>query len=157
MRSPKPLTDAEFKIIQKHPMKGVEILQPISFIKDHMYLIRNHHERWDGRGYPDKLAGDDIPLGAQIVATADAFDAMTSSRPYRKGMPPKQAAREIEKSIGTQFSRTVAEAFLELFEKGITAQETYRDSKKVNLIKKACISIPPVMKFGHRPLHRRIV
>jgi putative nucleotidyltransferase with HDIG domain len=116
VRSPKPLTDAEFKIIQKHPLKGVEILQPISFIQNHMYLIRNHHERWDGRGYPDKLSGEDIPLGAQIVATADAFDAMTSSRPYRKGMPPKQAAREINKSIGTQFSKKVAEAFLEVFE-----------------------------------------
>ena len=89
VRSPKPLTDAEFKIIQKHPLKGVEILQPIAFIKDHMYLIRNHHERWDGKGYPDGLAGDAIPLGAQIVAIADAFDAMTSSRPYRKGMPPE--------------------------------------------------------------------
>ena len=84
VRSPKPLTPAEFRIIQKHPLKGVEILQPITFIKDHMYLIRNHHERWDGKGYPDKLAGDDIPLGAQIVAIADAFDAMTSSRPYRR-------------------------------------------------------------------------
>jgi putative nucleotidyltransferase with HDIG domain len=119
VKSPKSLTSAEFKIIQKHPLKGVEILQPISFIKNHMYLIRNHHERWDGKGYPDGLAGDDIPLGAQIVAVADAFDAMTSSRPYRRGMPPRQAAREIQKNIGTQFSRRVAEAFLEVFEKTI--------------------------------------
>jgi putative nucleotidyltransferase with HDIG domain len=120
VRSPKTLTRAEFKIIQKHPLKGVEILQPISFIKNHMYLIRNHHERWDGKGYPDGLAGDDIPLGAQIVAVADAFDAMTSSRPYRRGMPPRQAAREIQKNIGTQFSRRVAEAFQEVFERIVT-------------------------------------
>jgi putative nucleotidyltransferase with HDIG domain len=111
VRSPKALTSAEFKIIQKHPLKGVEILQPIAFIKDHMYLVRNHHERWDGRGYPDGLAGDDIPLGAQVVAIADAFDAMTSSRPYRKGMPPKQAAKEIRKNAGTQFSNRMADAF----------------------------------------------
>ena len=85
-----------------------------------MYLIRNHHERWDGKGYPDGLAGDDIPLGAQIVAVADAFDAMTSSRPYRRGMPPREAAREIQKNIGTQFSRRVAEAFQEVFERIVT-------------------------------------
>jgi len=97
----------------------VEILQPIAFIKDHMYLIRNHHERWDGRGYPDRLSGDAIPLGAQIVAIADAFDAMTSSRPYRKGMPPKQAAKEIQKNIGTQFSLRVGDAFLRVYERVI--------------------------------------
>ncbi len=112
VKSPKALTSAEFNIIKKHPLKGVEILHPIPFIKDHMYLVRNHHERWDGRGYPDGLAGDAIPLGAQIVAIADAYDAMTSSRPYRKGMPPKQAAKEIEKNAGTQFSERLAEAFL---------------------------------------------
>jgi putative nucleotidyltransferase with HDIG domain len=116
VRSPKSLTSAEFKIIQKHPMKGVEILAPITFIKAHLYLIRSHHERWDGKGYPDKLAGNDIPLGAQIVAVADAFDAMTSSRPYRKGMPPGQAVREIQKNSGTQFSAEIAEAFVQVME-----------------------------------------
>ena len=116
VRSPKPLSAAEFKIIQKHPMKGVEILQPITFIKDHMHLVRNHHERWDGRGYPDGLAGNDIPVGAQIVAVADAFDAMTSSRPYRRGMPPRQAVREIRKNAGTQFSHQIADAFLQAYE-----------------------------------------
>jgi putative nucleotidyltransferase with HDIG domain len=121
VRSPKPLTETEFKIIQKHPLKGVEILQPISFIKDHMHLIRNHHERWDGKGYPDRLAGDEIPLGAQIVAIADAYDAMTSSRPYRKGLPEKQAAREIRRSTGTQFSPKVSDAFLLALERGVPA------------------------------------
>jgi HD-GYP domain-containing protein (c-di-GMP phosphodiesterase class II) len=116
VRSPKALTSAEFKIIQKHPMKGVEILAPILFIKAHLYLIRSHHERWDGKGYPDKLAGNDIPLGAQIVAVADAFDAMTSSRPYRKGMPHGQAVREIQKNSGTQFSAEIAEAFMQVME-----------------------------------------
>jgi putative nucleotidyltransferase with HDIG domain len=111
VRSPKLLTDAEYRIIQKHPLKGVEILHPITFIQDHMYLVRNHHERWDGSGYPDGLAGDAIPLGAQIVAIADAFDAMTSSRPYRKGMPTTQAVGEIMENAGTQFSKKMAEAF----------------------------------------------
>ncbi|HET6451256.1 MAG TPA: HD domain-containing phosphohydrolase [Spirochaetia bacterium] len=111
VRSPKALSKADLKIIQKHPLKGVEILQPIAFIKDHLHLVRNHHERWDGRGYPDGLAGDDIPVGAQIVAVADAFDAMTSSRPYRRGMPPRQAAKEIRKNAGTQFSNKITDAF----------------------------------------------
>jgi len=115
VRSPKALSSAEMRIIQKHPLKGVEILQPIAFIKDHLHVVRNHHERWDGRGYPDGLAGNDIPLGAQIVAVADAFDAMTSSRPYRKGMPPRQAVREIRKNAGTQFSHRMAEAFERAF------------------------------------------
>ncbi len=113
VRSPKPLTEAEFRIIKKHPLKGVEILQPIAFMRSRMHIIRNHHERWDGKGYPDQLAQEEIPLGAQIVAVADAFDAMTSSRPYRRGMPVKQAAREIQRSEGTQFSRTIAQAFRE--------------------------------------------
>jgi len=117
VRSPKALTEGEHKIIQKHPLMGLEILQHIPFIKEHMYLIRNHHERWDGKGYPDGLRGEEIPLGAQIVAIADAFDAMTSSRPYRKGLPSKQAAREIEKGIGTQFSSNVALAFLAILKR----------------------------------------
>jgi putative nucleotidyltransferase with HDIG domain len=116
VKSPKPLTEAEFKIIQKHPLKGMEILQPISFIKNHMYLIRSHHERWDGKGYPDGLAGDDIPLGAQIVSVADAYDAMTSSRPYRKGMPSRQAAKEIQKNVGIQFSQRIVDAFMVVYE-----------------------------------------
>jgi putative nucleotidyltransferase with HDIG domain len=129
VRSTKVLTDAELRIIRKHPLKGVEILQPISFIRNHMYLIRNHHERWDGKGYPDGLAGDAIPLGAQIVTVADAFDAMTSSRPYRRGMPPKQAAREIQKQTGTQFSQEVAAAFMKVFEK-LGAPQNFNDLPK---------------------------
>jgi HD-GYP domain-containing protein (c-di-GMP phosphodiesterase class II) len=87
-----------------------------------MHLIRNHHERWDGKGYPDGLAGSDIPLGAQIVAIADAYDAMTSSRPYRKRMPPAEAAREIQNNTGTQFSSQVSEAFLKTLEKDALPQ-----------------------------------
>ncbi len=116
VRSPKPLSEAEYKIIQLHTIKGVEILQPIAFIKDHLHIIRNHHERYDGKGYPDRLAGNQIPLGAQIVAVADAFDAMTSSRPYRKGLPFKQAAKEIQKNSGSQFAPEVATAFLKVLE-----------------------------------------
>jgi putative nucleotidyltransferase with HDIG domain len=130
VKKSKPLTDAEYKIIQKHPMKGVEILHPITFIQDHMYLIRNHHERWDGKGYPDGLAGDAIPLGAQIVAIADAYDAMTSSRPYRKGMPSEDAVNEIRKNAGTQFSHKIANAFLASFKIFSTADNLTVLAKK---------------------------
>ena len=116
VRSPKPLSAAEFKIIQKHPLKGVEILEPIAFLRTHLYMVRNHHERWDGKGYPDGLGGEDIPLGAQIAAVADAYDAMTSSRPYRRGMPPRQALKEIRKNAGVQFSRRIVDAFESMFD-----------------------------------------
>jgi putative nucleotidyltransferase with HDIG domain len=125
VRSPEPLTEEELKIIREHPLKGLEILQHIPFIKEHMYLVRNHHERWDGKGYPDGLRGEEIPLGAQIVAVADAFDAMRSSRPYRKGLPPKQAAEELSKCIGTQFSENVVKAFLSVFDKNPTLQSEF--------------------------------
>ncbi len=118
VKSPKRLTDAERRIIQLHPVKGAEILKPISFIRNHMYLVRNHHERWDGTGYPDGLRGDEIPLGAQIVAVVDTWDAMTSSRSYRREMPRARATREIEENRGRQFSPRVADAFLKILREG---------------------------------------
>ncbi len=119
VRSPKPLTKSEYNIIKEHPLKGLEILKPISFLNDHLYLIKNHHERYDGKGYPDKLKGEDIPIGAQILCVADAYDAMTSSRPYRKGLPPKQAARRIYEGKGIQFSPQATESFRRIFENKI--------------------------------------
>jgi len=119
VRSPKQLTKAEYNIIKLHPVKGEEILEPITFLKGHLYLVRNHHERYDGKGYPDKLKGDEIPLGAAIMAIADTFDAMISSRPYRKGISLKQAAKEIYRNSGTQFAPEVVEAFKIVFENDI--------------------------------------
>jgi len=130
LRKSKPLTDSEYKLIQKHPENGEKILHPITFIQEHIYLIRNHHERWDGGGYPDGLAGDAIPLGAQIVAIADAYDAMTTSRRYRKAMPPEEAVREIKKNAGTQFSHRIAEAFLESLKSFSTADDLDYLTKK---------------------------
>jgi HD-GYP domain-containing protein (c-di-GMP phosphodiesterase class II) len=120
VKSPKPLAKSEYKAIQTHPAKGEEIVRPITYMREHMYLIRNHHERWDGKGYPDGLAGDDIPLGAQIVAVADTYDAMTSDRPYRKGMPKRQALKEIQKNAGTQFSQRVADVFVEYYSRRLS-------------------------------------
>ncbi len=118
VRNPNRLSDGEFRIIRTHPEKGEEILQEIKFIKGHMYLVRNHHERWNGTGYPDKLTGDEIPLGAQILGVVDAYDAMTSKRSYRGEMPQEDAILEIEKNKGTQFSPSVAEAFLKVLREG---------------------------------------
>ena len=110
---PRALTPEEFEMIKEHPMKGVHILRHVPFIKDHLHIIRNHHERWDGRGYPDGLAGDAIPFEAQIVSVTDAYDAMTSTRPYRAGMARAQAVEEIQRGAGSQFSEPIVKAFME--------------------------------------------
>jgi HD-GYP domain-containing protein (c-di-GMP phosphodiesterase class II) len=78
--------------------------------------VRHHHERWDGRGYPDRLKGENIPLAARILAVADTFDAMTSDRPYRKGMAQDVALEEIAKNAGTQFDPQLAQAFVQLWQ-----------------------------------------
>jgi putative nucleotidyltransferase with HDIG domain len=116
LRKVGPLTPEEYQQIKEHPTRGEEILKANAFFnREIQSIVRNHHERWDGKGYPDSLAGDAIPLEAQIVAVADAYDAMTSNRPYRKGMPPRQAADEIARCSGTQFSPRAAEAFMQIY------------------------------------------
>jgi putative nucleotidyltransferase with HDIG domain len=111
-----PLTQEEYQHIKEHPVRGEEILKANAFFNNEIQaIVRNHHERWDGKGYPDGLAGEAIPLEAQIVAVADAYDAMTSDRPYRKGIPPQRAADEITRCSGTQFSPRAAEAFMQIY------------------------------------------
>jgi putative nucleotidyltransferase with HDIG domain len=115
LRKPGRLTAAEFAEMQKHTTKGAEILSTIPELQPILPIVRSHHERWDGTGYPDRLAGGDIPLLARIVAVADAFDAMTSDRPYhegRKGKPAKAAFAEVEKQSARQFDPGCAAAFL---------------------------------------------
>ncbi len=111
---PGPLTDEEYAKIQEHAVIGAEILRPIASLRNVVPLIMYHHERWDGEGYPACLKGEDIPLGARIIAVADAYDAMTSDRPYRDGMNPEQALDIIAQEMGKQFCPTCARAFLEL-------------------------------------------
>lgn len=109
------LTDAEYDIIKQHPIKGEEIVRPISFLHEHLYLIRSHHEWYDGSGYPDGLLGEEIPLGAQILSVADAYDAITSTRPYRRGLAPREAFKRITEYSGIQFAPRVVQAFKEIF------------------------------------------
>ena len=111
---PGPLTDEEYEVMKTHPLIGVQIVAPIKFLGNAVEVIRCHHERWDGRGYPDGLAGEGIPIGARIFSVCDTFDAMTSDRPYRRALPFDYAVEEIERCGGTQFDPVVVDAFVEM-------------------------------------------
>jgi diguanylate cyclase (GGDEF)-like protein len=111
---PGPLTDAEREVMRTHPELGEQILRPIGRLEDVLPIIRHCHEHYDGSGYPDGLKGDEIPLESRIILTCDAFDAMTTDRPYRKRMPVEEACRRIERAAGTQFDAEVVEVFLRL-------------------------------------------
>ncbi len=105
------LTDEEMQLIRAHTEIGADLLSSIEYLQPAISGVRSHHERWDGTGYPDGLAGEDIPLIARIIAVADAFDAMTVDRPYRKALQLSEAKAEIQKNSGTHFDPKVVEAF----------------------------------------------
>jgi len=112
LEKPGPLNPAEWKVMQAHPKIGAEILSDVTLLEGHgVDVVRSHHERWDGTGYPDGLAGADIPLGARIFALADALDAMTSDRPYRRALGWKRTTDEILGGNGGQFDPRVVRAF----------------------------------------------
>lgn len=112
------LTPEEFAEVRRHPDVGAAIVAPMRFAARVGPIVRGHHERWDGGGYPGGLAGDAIPLGSRIVAVADAFDAMTTDRPYRPALPHTEAVRRLRAGAGSQWDRAVAEVFLDLLERG---------------------------------------
>jgi putative nucleotidyltransferase with HDIG domain len=99
--------------MEAHTVLGVEMLKPITLFAELLPLIHSHHERWDGKGYPTGLAGEDIPLGARVIAVADAFDAMTHGRPYAPALTPEDAIGELEKGAGTQFDAQIVAFFVE--------------------------------------------
>jgi HD-GYP domain-containing protein (c-di-GMP phosphodiesterase class II) len=105
-----PLTAREWRLIRRHPEIGYEILGEIDFLERARCVVLHHHERWDGRGYPHKLAGDDIPIEARVFAVADALDAMTTERPYSASVSFAEARAEIETAAGAQFDPNVVEA-----------------------------------------------
>jgi len=116
LNKPGPLTDAEYRHIMEHPVIGARILGPLlKSDPDVLAIVRSHHERLDGRGLPDGLAGEQIPLLVRIVTVADAFDAMTSVRPYRPSLTVERALEELRSSRGSQFAPDVADAFLAAF------------------------------------------
>jgi hypothetical protein len=118
LKAPRRLTPTEFSLVQEHPRRGVELVRHLAFLKPAYAGILHHHERLDGRGYPDGLKGDEIPLEARIMAVVDSYDAMTSERPYRPAMSHEEAAAELRRSIGTQFDGHCVETFLGLITDG---------------------------------------
>jgi diguanylate cyclase (GGDEF)-like protein len=114
IRKPGPLTPQERQIMNQHTIIGEQILAPVAFLDPIRPVVRACHERWDGRGYPDGLAGDAIPLAARIVFVCDAYHAMTTDRPYRRALSKSEAVRRLKRASGTQFDPTVVSAFLDL-------------------------------------------
>jgi diguanylate cyclase (GGDEF)-like protein/putative nucleotidyltransferase with HDIG domain len=114
-----PLTDKEYNIIKQHAARGAEIVRNNHTMREVVPLIRHHHERFDGRGYPDGLSGREIPIEARILSLADAVQAMGSDRPYRKALSREQIISEVEKHTGTQFDPQVVSAFLKVFQDGV--------------------------------------
>ncbi len=115
LRKPGPLTEEEWEFMRKHPGFGYRILAQVPYLRPAARIVLAHHERWDGDGYPRRLKGENIPLGARIFALADTYDAIISDRPYRDGQSPDAALAEILRCAGSQFDPTVVEAFEALF------------------------------------------
>lgn len=114
-----PLTPEEWDILQSHSTLGASMVAEVPFLADTAELVRHHHENWDGSGYPDGLAGQDIPLGSRILAVATDYDAMVSERPYHQAMPKEQAASEIKEAVGHKYDPEVVEVFLDVIDRGI--------------------------------------
>jgi putative two-component system response regulator len=116
LHKPGSLTDEEFRQITEHPLLGERMLSPLAHESpDVLRIVRSHHERLDGRGFPDGLRGEKIPIEARIVAVGDAFDAMTTRRPYRESRPPEDAMVELRRVAGTQLDPEAVEAFVSAF------------------------------------------
>ena len=112
LNKPGPLTRDEYEVVQMHPIWGIELLAKVEFPWDLKSIIRRHHERYDGTGYPDRLRGDQIPVSAQVVGIVDVYDALITSRPYRKAMTPDAALAEITR-CRNWWSDVVYVAFVE--------------------------------------------
>jgi HD-GYP domain-containing protein (c-di-GMP phosphodiesterase class II) len=128
LRKPGPLTPAEFEVMKTHTTLGAKIIESMPDLRAALAIVRSHHERWDGHGYPDSLEGEGIPRLARIVAVADAFDAMAFDTPYRRAQPVEIAFAEIERQKGEQFDPAVVTAFLQVRDKVV--EEMHRFEKK---------------------------
>jgi polar amino acid transport system substrate-binding protein len=117
LNKPSKLTKEEYEIIKQHPIKGYQILKELEGLSNIAEIVKYHHERWDGKGYPEGLKGEEIPLEARIIAVADSYDAMTTERPYRKALTKEEAIKELLKNAGTQFDPKVVEVFVQILER----------------------------------------
>ncbi len=118
LRKPGALTDDELAQIRTHPTAGARLIEGFEDFRPALPYVRHHHERWDGEGYPDRLAGEEIPIEARLLGVADAFDAMTSDRSYRAALSVEQALAELQRCSGTQFDPALAEKFIEAWRTG---------------------------------------
>jgi putative nucleotidyltransferase with HDIG domain len=109
---PGRLDEHELRQIREHPTAGAKMIRGVSSLEPALSCVLHHHERWDGGGYPEGLKGDEIPRPARILAVADAFDAMTTTRPYREAMPVQEAIEEVGRCAGSQFDPEATDAFL---------------------------------------------
>ena len=125
LNKPDALSEEEFLHVKTHPQLGDSIIEPVEFLQSPRLIILHHHERYDGKGYPDGLRGEEIPLGARILSVADSFEAMMSDRPYRRALPLAEAIKELEINTGTQFDPEVVEAFESVLREGDLPE--YRD------------------------------
>ncbi len=129
------LTDEEFAKMKEHPMAGFNILSGLRMLTDELVIVRSHHERYDGKGYPDRKKGDDLPMFSWIVSAADAIDAMTSDRPYRRGMSLQVAVEQVRAGAGTHFHPDVAEAVLDAVHNGtlrvVESKSMYADAPPI--------------------------
>jgi len=121
---PGPLSAEEFSVMRSHSVEGERICLSLRSIAHYLPIIRHHHERIDGAGYPDHLVGRDIPLGARIAAISDAWDAMVSDRPYRAGLGEDEAVRRLRQGAGTQWDAGLVHMFLDLLDGGLTERVT---------------------------------
>ena len=121
LQKPGPLTEAEWDIMRKHPQFAIEMLKPIEYLRPALVIPLNHHERWDGTGYPHGIKGEEIPLAARIFAVVDVWDALSSDRPYRKAWPYEKILEYMREQSGTHFDPKVLKLFLQMM---VGAQET---------------------------------
>ncbi|WP_251032491.1 HD-GYP domain-containing protein [Mesobacillus foraminis] len=126
LMKPTRLTTEEYEVIKTHPVSGAEAIQKVDGLKMDIDVIKYHHERWDGQGYPEQLSGEEIPLLARVVAIADAFDAMTSSRSYRNALALDDAYRRIIEGKGTQFDPKLVEVFQAVFPDWVKFHQSYK-------------------------------
>ena len=118
LNKPGNLNREEWEALKKHPEVGASIIENMDFLSETVALVRHHHEQWDGKGYPDGLKGDEIPVGARIIAVCDCFDAMTTNRSYRKALTWKKTLHTLRSKSGTQFDPLVVQCFIEMLETG---------------------------------------
>jgi putative nucleotidyltransferase with HDIG domain len=126
---PGPLTPDEYEQVKQHPVIGADILSAVPFPGPLALIVRHHHENWDGTGYPDRLRGEAIPVGARVLAIVDCYDALTSQRPYRRELPHEDAAAMILERRGSMYEPALVDGFLRIVQHLRTAQPAHREAQ----------------------------